>query len=287
MEPFVEKYFKRFDKSQRIQHLVLFLAFLGLGLTGIPQLFAYNFVAQGWLDLLGGGENARTIHHICGAVMIVLSLYHLMEMVARALMGKGSLAMIPTPHDGKTVYQNIMYYIGVRKDPPEFGRYDYMEKMEYLALMWGNFIMALTGLMLWFPLITVKLLPGQAIPVAGTVHAWEAILAGAYVLIVHMYFAHFKPESFPYDPMMTDGRITEHHFKEHHPREYEKVTGQSASHEAHEGAWVESAPEPVAPTGVKEAPPKNDSKAEPADDKSSEADEARRTADESRRQALQ
>ena len=296
-QPFVEKYFKRFDASQRIQHLVLFLAFLGLGITGLPQLFADNVVAQGWLNLLGGGENARNIHHICGAAMIILSVYHVTELIVRALLGKGSLAMIPKPHDAKTVVQNIKYYLGLRKEPPEFDRYDYLEKMEYLALIWGNFIMALTGLMIWFPLITIKILPGQAIPVATAVHGWEAILAGAYVLIVHMYFAHFKPEAFPYSPMMTDGRISEHHLMEHHPKEYEKVTGHSASsHDTHnEYAFLpasEETPHSKEDTSTSQSAPEQKSEQAESNNKNNNkkngnSKNTRESANEARRKAIQ
>jgi len=253
MEAFVEKYFKRFDRSLRLQHLILFVTFIGLGITGIPQLFAEVSICESCINLMGGGENVRMIHHICGVGLIAVSLYHVFELIIRAITGKGSTAILPRPHDAKTVAQNFKYYLGKRKEHPEFGRYSYMEKMEYLSLVWGIPCMAVTGLMIWFPLTTIKILPGQAIPVATAIHAWEAILAGLYVLVVHMYFAHVRPETFPYDPMMFDGRISEHHLAEEHPREYEKLTGEAPRHDLHEHAIVST--DKISTAAVPSPPP--------------------------------
>ena len=153
---------------------------------------------------------------------------------------------------------------------------------------------------MWFPLTTIQILPGQSLPVATTVHQWEAILAGLYVLIVHMYFAHFRPEVFPYDPMMTDGRISEHHFKEEHPKEYEEVTGKSASHHEEESTdWqivedrgtvpADSAPKSKTAAkemATKEEAAKTEEKAPPKKKSTKSSAKSAEEANEARRKAL-
>ncbi len=55
--------------------------------------------------------------------------------------------------------QNMSFNLGHKKQPPAFGHFSYMEKAEYLALIWGGVIMGVTGLMLWFENITLLFFP--------------------------------------------------------------------------------------------------------------------------------
>ena len=43
----------------------------------------------------------------------------------------------------------MTYYLGFGSEKPEFARFNYAEKAEYWALVWGLFVMAGTGIMLW------------------------------------------------------------------------------------------------------------------------------------------
>jgi len=39
----------------------------------------------------------------------------------------------------------VGYYLGYRKNMPTFAKFNYAEKMEYWALVWGTIVMAGTG----------------------------------------------------------------------------------------------------------------------------------------------
>ena len=46
--------------------------------------------------------------------------------------------------------QVLPYNLGLTKEEPKFEKFNYAEKMEYLAFMWGSVVMAVSGFLLWF-----------------------------------------------------------------------------------------------------------------------------------------
>jgi hypothetical protein len=75
--------------------------------------------------------------------------------------------------------------------------------------------MGLTGFMMWNPLMTLKILPGEAIPAAKAAHGGEAILAVAAIIIWHMYGVHLKK----FNKSMFTGKINEEDMVHEHPLE--------------------------------------------------------------------
>ena len=102
--------------------------------------------------------------------------------------------------------ERIRYFAGRRSDPPPAGRLGYPEKMEYLALMWGLLVMAVTGFLLWFDNALLRFLPKWVGDVATVIHFYEAILASLAILIWHLYFVIFDPVVYPMDPAWLTGR---------------------------------------------------------------------------------
>jgi cytochrome b subunit of formate dehydrogenase len=68
-----KKYYTRFTLAQRIEHIVLLASFTLLALTGLPQKFVPNPIAESAIALMGGIETVRILHRI-GAVAIVNAL---------------------------------------------------------------------------------------------------------------------------------------------------------------------------------------------------------------------
>ena len=64
--------------------------------------------------------------------------------------------------------------------------------------------MAVTGLMLWFPVIVTKVLPRWTIDVALTIHYYEAILACLAILVWH-YHVILDPTIYPINWAFWDG----------------------------------------------------------------------------------
>ncbi|MCW9078366.1 MAG: hypothetical protein OQK74_04240, partial [Gammaproteobacteria bacterium] len=85
-------------------------------------------------------------------------------------------------------------------------RVGYVEKVEYWAALWGTFVTAVTGLVLWFENLTLTWLPGWVPEAAGILHFLEAILATLAILIWHFYFVIFDPKVYPMDLTWLTGK---------------------------------------------------------------------------------
>jgi len=87
-------------------------------------------------------------------------------------------------------------------------RWTYWGKFDYWAVFWGLPLLAITGLMLIYPMVASRLVPGWALNVAALLHRAEAILAVAYIFIVHFFIGHLRPSSFPLNEGMFSGTVT-------------------------------------------------------------------------------
>jgi len=209
------KTYPRFTIFQRVEHFLFLLSFSLLAFTGLPQKFANSPLGQGILALLGGIEKTRLIHHFSAAVMMVISIYHVNEVLYKLYVERTPWSMLPVVQDIQHVFQDIQYYLGFRKRRAFYNRYSYAEKAEYLALVWGTIIMGLTGFMMWNPITTARLLPGQAIPAAKAAHGAEAILAVLAIILWHFYHVHLRQ----FNKSMFIGSLTQEEMEHEHPAE--------------------------------------------------------------------
>lgn len=214
-----QKTYLRFELSQRIEHVLLIVSFTTLAITGLSQKFPLNPVSIFLVDLLGGVEIVRIIHRIAAVMFGVESIYHFV-VAGYKLYVKGKKAtMVPGVKDVKDAIQLFLYNLGIAKQRPKMGRYNFMEKAEYWALIWGLILMGGTGLMLWNPIATSKVLPGVVIPAAKVAHGLEAILAVLAILLWHFYNVHIKHWNWS----MIRGTLTRHEMEEEHAEELEEI----------------------------------------------------------------
>jgi cytochrome b subunit of formate dehydrogenase len=211
--------YKRFDISQRVEHFLFLLSFTILGFTGLIQKYSANSISDYFIITLGGIENVRVIHHYSAVLMMVVSGYHLLVLAYKVFVLRVPWTMMPLIDDLKHVYQDVSYFIGLRKHRAYYGRYNYAEKAEYLAVVWGTVIMGLTGFMMLNPLSTTKYLPGAAIPAAKAAHGAEAVLAVLAIIIWHFYHVHIKH----FNKSMFTGRLTHAEMRHEHPAELAQI----------------------------------------------------------------
>ena len=143
--------------------------------------------------------------------------------------------MLPGHRGCSTSDYRIFYiFLGFRKHRGYYGRYNYAEKVEYLAVVWGTVIMGITGFMMWNPLSTTRLLPGEFIPAAKAAHGAEAILAVLAIIIWHFYHVHIKH----FNKSMFNGKLTRTEMKHEHPAELAQIdAGQAAKRPSVESSF--------------------------------------------------
>ena len=111
--------------------------------------------------------------------------------------------------DFSDAVSTVSYNLGTSKEKPSYGRYSYVEKSEYWALVWGSVIMILTGTMLTFENWFMGHWPKWAMDVATKVHFYEAVLATLAILVWHFYFVIFDPDHYPMNWSMVTGKVSE------------------------------------------------------------------------------
>jgi len=230
----------RMSLSERLQHALLLVSFCTLVLTG----FALKFPDAWWVAPLRDisplmFELRSLMHRIAAVVMVAASLSHLyyILLVPR---GKQLLRdLLPVPQDLRDAVAVMKYNLGFSRTKPQFGRFSYVEKSEYWALVWGTIVMAMTGTILWFDNTFLGLLTKLWWDVARTVHYYEAWLATLAIIAWHFYFVIFNPDTYPINLAFWKGTLAEQEMEEEHPLELERLKRLEKKQESEEQKPVE------------------------------------------------
>ncbi len=214
-----QKEYERFTLSQRIEHAILMISFTTLALTGLPQRYVGHPIAETLILWLGGIERTRQLHHVAAITLGAVSAYHIVAAGYRYFVLGAKPRILPSLDDARYVLHEIAYFLCLRRERPLADRYTYREKLEYWAVVWGTFLMGLTGFMLWNPITVTRYLPGEIIPAAKAAHGLEAVLAVLSILMWHVYNVHLKH----FNKSIFTGRITEEELAHEHPLELARL----------------------------------------------------------------
>ena len=124
----------RFDGWERLEHTVLIISFTVLSVTGLPQKWPDSYWGNLLIQLMGGIEWTRMIHHAAAVILILSTLYHVLAVTYRILVLRRPMTLLPRWRDAKDAAQALFYNLGRVTDPPRMGRYTFGEKFEYCAL---------------------------------------------------------------------------------------------------------------------------------------------------------
>ncbi len=209
------KQVRRMTLGEVWQHAFLMLTFITLVITG----FALRYSQSWWVDLFFGWEGGfplRGIIHRVAAVLFILTvIWHIVYLTTKR--GRGFLFdMRPLKKDFTQFIQMNLYNIGLSKKKPDFGKFSYVEKAEYWALVWGTAIMIITGFFLWFDNFAVHWFPKGFLDIALIVHYYEAVLATLAIAIWHMYSTVFNPDVYPMNPSWVTGKMPETVYRHEH-----------------------------------------------------------------------
>jgi cytochrome b subunit of formate dehydrogenase len=197
----------------RLQHATLLTSFIVLVLTG----FALKFPDSWFAVMLAMSEHLRRVlHRLAAVVLIGVSLCHIFDIALGREGRKLVLDLFPTLDDARGAWQNVCYYLGLTSRKPEFARFNYAEKAEYWALVWGMIVMAVTGIMLWAKVLVGNHLPRWWLDIATAIHFYEAVLATLAIIVWHFYQVFFDPDVYPMNWAWWDGKMTLHHYQDEH-----------------------------------------------------------------------
>jgi cytochrome b subunit of formate dehydrogenase len=224
--------YHRFDLWQRIDHILLLTSFTVLGITGIPQMFSVHPWATWMILAMGGIETVRIVHRVAATVLMLGAIYHGGLVTYKVFVRRVRLTMLPGWQDVKDAFQAFSYNLGLYKHEPRMGQYNFAEKAEYWAVIWGSAVMIITGFMLWNPITTTLFLPGEIIPAAKAAHGGEALLAVLSIVTWHFYHVHIKR----FNKSMFTGNLSREEMEEEHAGELALI----------ESGWREIPPDPEA-----------------------------------------
>ena len=218
----------RLTANQRMQHWLLLTSFIVLVVSG----FALQYPDAVLASLLGSSEYLRRIiHRVAAVIMLVVGVYHLAYLAFSKDGRKWVKDMLPKIKDVRDVVGNFTYYLGINRRKPKIARFGYAEKAEYWAVIWGTFIMGLTGLMIWFKIGVFGFLARWWIDIALAIHFYEAVLATLAIIIWHFYHVIFDPDVYPVNFAFIDGRVSEELYREEHELDFERMQEQPQSEE--------------------------------------------------------
>jgi len=207
---------RRMTLGEVWQHTLLMVTFIVLVITG----FALRHSESWWVDFIFGWEGGfplrGIIHRVAAVLFILAALWHIAYLLTQR--GKKFIKdMWPTKHDLADFFHMNGYNLGMLKTRPQMGRFTYIEKAEYWALVWGTVVMIFSGFFLWFDNVAVEWFPKGFLDIMLVVHYYEALLASLAILIWHMYSTIFNPDVYPMNPAWINGNMPTDWYKHEHP----------------------------------------------------------------------
>ena len=221
---------RRFSRLNRVNHGLVILTFMGLSATGVLLAFAGESWAGGLAWIFGGVELAGIWHRCFGFLLMINIVVHCIG-VYRTFRKRrqssrewafGPNSLVPSRRDVTDCTAMFRWFVRGGK-MPRFGRWTYFEKFDYWCEIGGSAIIGGTGLLLWFPELSSRILPGEVFNIAMVVHGYEALLAMGFIFTIHFFNANLRPEKFPVDGVIFSGYLPEAELAEERPDEYEQL----------------------------------------------------------------
>lgn len=199
----------RHRRSSRVIHWSVAVTFLLCVATGMP-IWTPLF---GWMaSLFGGLSVCRVLHAWVGLAFFLSSAVMFFHWLAEMRFEPGEKGWL-----GPKLFEYMRY----EGDDSQVGKYNGGQKLLFWAVSLGALALALSGLVMWFPLAFPQLLR----EFSYLLHDATFILF-VVAIVFHVYLGTAaEPGTFG---SMTRGTVTRRWARFHHPRWYREVTGEQA-----------------------------------------------------------
>ncbi len=229
-EHVAHRLYLRMTVHERWQHGVLVVSFVLLVITGFMLRYPEAWWVAGIRNLSARAFEWRNlVHRVAGVVLLLSGAWHFWYLACtrpgRALFRD----LLPRKRDLTDPFAVLKYNLGLAPAKPAFGRFCYIEKAEYWAMMWGSILMGVTGVVLWFENTSIGLFTKLGFDISRTVHFYEAILATLAIIVWHFYFVIFNPDVYPMNLSWLTGRMSEKEMLEEHPAHLAELKAQEAA----------------------------------------------------------
>jgi cytochrome b subunit of formate dehydrogenase len=246
--PVAHRLYLRMTLHERLQHAVLAISFILLVITGFMLRYPEAWWVEGIREVSSRAFVARgLIHRLAGVILLAAGLWHAGYVLFTPAGRRLFRDLLPAWRDFTDPWKVLRYNLGLAPEKPRFGRFGYIEKAEYWALVWGTALMGATGVILWFENTSIGLFTKLGFDISRTVHFYEAILATLAVLVWHFYFVIFNPDIYPMNLAWLTGRVSECEMLDDHPLELERLK--------QEGKASDQASAPPSPRDPSAGPP--------------------------------
>lgn len=207
----------RMNRNFRIAHWGVILSFPTLVITGFALKYPEAWWARPLLLLEGHFAFRGIVHRTAAVVLMASTIYHVIHLTVNRHDRLFLKAMLPELKDATDLLQVFAYNLGLSKTEPHFAKFNYAEKVEYWAFMWGTLVMTVSGCLLWFNNFTLRYLPKWVSDAATAVHYYEALLATFSILLWHFYMVIFDPLVYPMDTAWLNGKVPADHYRHSRP----------------------------------------------------------------------
>lgn len=229
-EHVAHRLYVRMTVHERWQHAVLVVSFTLLVVTG----FMLRYPEAWWVVAIrntsaSAFEWRGLLHRVAGVVMLASGVWHFWYLAATSRGRALFRDILPRKRDLTDPFAVLKYNVGLARTKPEFGRFSYIEKAEYWAMMWGTILMGITGVILWFDNTSIGLFTKLGFDISRTVHFYEAILATLAIIVWHFYFVIFNPDVYPMNLAWLTGRMSEKEMLEEHPAHLAEIKAADAA----------------------------------------------------------
>jgi cytochrome b subunit of formate dehydrogenase len=198
------KEIQRFSKVQSWAHAVLGLSIILLILTGLPITFSEQL---SWLmAILGGPTVTMLLHRLAAWALIFTAIFFGAHFILTRIFLREGESVLLTLQDIRDAILDMKYALGLTKETPKIGKYDWIRKMNMAGVTLFVILMIATGLVLWFPLEFASSISLTTIIAIRTVHAGVAIVFLLF-LLAHTTSIHLRPDKFPMDMSIFTGYI--------------------------------------------------------------------------------
>jgi len=214
----------RMSLNLRIQHLFLMLCVLVLAITGLALFFADTDFGRWLIELEGGVHNRGEIHRLAAIGLIASVVYHIGYSLFSRHGSKEFRRRMLSMDDVRNFRESLRYSLGLRREPRAAEKYTTGQKLHYWLSGFLAITLIFSGLALWNPTVTMRLVPQWIVSLFLVIHGYEGLLLVIVVVIWHVYDVHLSPRNFPMSAVWLTGKMPLEKVKRFHRLEYERLT---------------------------------------------------------------